>query len=73
MADDQPIRDNRGLVGLATTVVQGLPPSFLGLLVINMLFVAGLLLFIDRQQDGRLQVFLKIVDACIIDLDKRAR
>lgn len=61
--------ESRGTVGAAinacATVLGTLPGQFLALCLVNVLFVGGLLLFLERQAAGRERVITAIVTACL--------
>jgi hypothetical protein len=61
--------DHRGVVAsitsLAKDAVHTIPPAFLMLLLINVVFVLGLLLFLHQQSAPRERVLMAIVEACL--------
>lgn len=68
MTDEQ----HAGIIGAVQSVggklIGGLPAQFLALLAINVVFILGLLWFLNAQSAGRERVLAQIVTAC---LDKR--
>lgn len=63
--------ERRGVFTLATDVVTALPPSFLGLLVVNLAFLAILFLLIDRVQQHRADLIDKLMTTCVQTLEQR--
>ena len=54
------------LIEASRAVLSVIPPSFLGLCLINALFLGATLWFLQAQVEARMQLVGKIVDACII-------
>jgi len=54
------------LIDASKNILAAVPPSFLGLLLINLLFLAAVLFFLDRQVDARMGLVTKIIDACVV-------
>jgi hypothetical protein len=52
------------VVGLAGSVVSGLTPQFLALVVVNTVFVLGLLWFLHGESAGRVQAFSVAMAVC---------
>lgn len=48
------------------TILQAVPPSFLGLCLVNFLFLATTLWFLQSQVEARMMLVTKIVEACVI-------
>lgn len=55
----------------ATTVAQTLPPAFVALLLINLLFILGLLWFMHDLAVTRIEAVTKIFQACTVALTNR--
>ena len=56
--------------GMVTRVTTSLPPGFLALLLINMVFIGMTYWFLNTQIEGRVAMVTKIIDACMTDLHK---
>jgi hypothetical protein len=54
----------KGLVGLGSKLVGGLPAQFLALLMINLVVVGGLYWHMGDQLDARERVLMKLVETC---------
>lgn len=54
------------LIDASKNVLAAVPPSFLGLLLINLLFLAAVLWFLNNQVEARMALVAKIIDACVI-------
>ena len=54
------------LIEASRSVLSVVPPSFLGLCLVNLLFLGAVLWFLDAQVDARMQLVGKIVDACVV-------
>lgn len=48
------------------SVLMSVPPSFLGLLLLNMCFLGIVLWFLNSQVEARMALVGKIIDACVI-------
>ena len=61
---------NGGLVGAATklgqSLIGALPPSFIALMVLNLVFLGLILWFIDDQLDTRMRVLSEIIQRCLV-------
>lgn len=73
MSESQPtvvVQQNGGntgrLIEASRAVLSVVPPSFLGLCLVNLLFLGAVLWFLDAQVDARMQLVGKIVDACVV-------
>jgi hypothetical protein len=56
--------ETKGLVGLGSKLIGGLPAQFLALLVINLVVVGGLFWHLGNQLDARERVLIKLVETC---------
>ena len=54
------------LIDASKSVLAAVPPSFLGLLLINFLFLASVLWFLNAQVEARMALVGKIIDACVV-------
>ena len=54
------------LIDASKNVLAAVPPSFLGLLLINLLFLAAVLWFLNSQVEARMALVTKIIDTCVI-------
>lgn len=57
--------ENGGLTGLGKAIVNTLPGQFLALLLINVIFVLGILWFLEKQQELASTVAREVFDRCI--------
>jgi hypothetical protein len=57
--------EQRGISGLATKVIGSLPAQFLMLILINMIFIGGLIWFLDRRDSARERMLIPILAACL--------
>jgi hypothetical protein len=61
--------ENGGVVGAASrlgqSVVSALPPAFLLLVIVNMMFIGIMFWFLERQQSERNAMIGKFVDRCL--------
>jgi hypothetical protein len=57
--------EQRGISGLATKVIGSLPAQFLMLILINMMFIGGLIWFLDRRDDARERMLIPILASCL--------
>lgn len=62
---EQPPGVVTAIVGLGTHVVEGLPGQFLALVGINVIFVLGLLWFLNSQQVQRTMIVDHLLTACM--------
>ena len=58
------------IIGLGSNVVAGLPAQFLALVGINVVFVLGLLWFLNSQAVQRTMVVDHILTACLQKVDR---
>jgi hypothetical protein len=56
--------ETKGLVGLGSKLIGGLPAQFLALLLVNVLVVGGLIWHMDSQLDARERVLIKLIETC---------
>jgi hypothetical protein len=65
MTDDQA----KGIIGAAESIgkqiLSGLPPQFLALVVVNVLFLGGLFWFIDARANHTAEVLNQLLSACL--------
>ena len=61
MTDEQA----RGLFGLGSKLVGGLPAQFLALALVNIVLLGGLFWHLNAQLDARERVLAQIVAACV--------
>jgi uncharacterized membrane-anchored protein YitT (DUF2179 family) len=54
-----------GFYGFARTILAGLPPAFVMLCLINVLFLGLALRFIEHQVDVRTALVGKIIENCL--------
>ena len=54
------------LIDASKNVLAAVPPSFLGLLLINLLFLAAVLWFLNSQVEARMALVTKIIDTCVL-------
>lgn len=54
-----------GIVGVCKSAISSLPPPFLMLVLLNALFIAAVMWFLDAQQARRTDLFEKLIDHCI--------
>jgi hypothetical protein len=54
------------LIDASKNVLAAVPPSFLGLLLINLLFLAAVLWFLNSQVEARMSLVTKIIDTCVL-------
>lgn len=54
------------LIDASRAVISAVPPSFIGLLLVNLLFLAAVLWFLNNQVEARMALVSKIIDACVI-------
>lgn len=54
------------LIDAGKNVLAAVPASFLGLLLINFLFLAAVLWFLNSQVEARMALVSRIIDACVI-------
>lgn len=59
-----------GVTETANRLVAGLPAQFLGLVVLNIVFVAGILWFLNNRDDARERMLTPILAACLQQKDK---
>lgn len=58
--------DNRStLTSLGQSLIGALPAQFIMLVLLNTIFIIGLLWFLDRQREARVQAFDRVLDACM--------
>lgn len=59
----------QGVIGavadLGSKLVGTLPPAFLGLCVINLIFIVGLVWYFDHLRADRALLFNRLMDACL--------
>jgi hypothetical protein len=56
-----------GVTELGGKLVSGLPAQFLGLVVLNIVFICGLLWFLNNRDDARERLLTPILAACMRD------
>lgn len=56
---------NGGIIGLGGKIVTSLPGQFLALVLINVVFILGILWFLEKQQELATRVAVEIFDRCI--------
>ena len=76
MTDGERLEQQRqGVVGavtdLSSKIVTTLPPAFLGLCLINLVFIVAMVWYFDHQRADRVVMFNRLMDACMAQLDKR--
>lgn len=54
-----------GVVSLGTKLIGSLPAQFLMLLAINVVFVLGLLWFLDQRDEARERLLTPIIAGCL--------
>jgi hypothetical protein len=54
------------LIDASRSILSIVPPSFLGLCLLNCLFLGAVLLFLNQQVEARMSLVGKIVDACLV-------
>jgi len=54
------------LIEASRAVLSVVPPSFLGLCLVNLLFLGAVLWFLNAQVEARMALVARIVDACVI-------
>ena len=56
----------RGVIGdLGSKLISSLPAQFLGLVVLNIVFICGLLWFLNNRDDARERMLTPILAACL--------
>jgi hypothetical protein len=64
-----PVQPNGNLVGAASrlgqSLIAALPPAFLMLMLMNTVFLAMVMWFINHQADERSQMASKLIDRCM--------
>lgn len=65
MAIDSSSSSPKSIIGLGAQVVTSLPGQFLALLCINVVFVLGILWFLEKQQELATKVAVDVFDKCI--------
>lgn len=58
-------KDDRLLVAISDRLIRVLPPAFLLLIVINVLFLGTLLWVVNHNLDARNVMLTRIVDRCL--------
>jgi hypothetical protein len=58
-------KDDRVLVAIGDRLIRVLPPAFLLLIVINILFLGTLLWVVNHNLDARNVMLTRIVDRCL--------
>lgn len=54
-----------GVISLGSKLIGSLPAQFLMLCVLNMVFLGGLLWFLDKREEARERVLGPIVERCL--------
>lgn len=54
------------LIDAGKSVISEIPPSFIGLLLVNLMFLAAVLWFLNSQVEARMALVAKVIDACVI-------
>ncbi len=50
--------------GMVARITSALPPGFIALLFVNLIFIALTYWFLDRQVEARAAMISKIIDVC---------
>jgi uncharacterized membrane protein YfcA len=64
VSEHEPTSTVGAVAGAAKSVLGSLPGQFLALLLMNTVFILGLLMFLDRQTTAREHMMGKYIDAC---------
>lgn len=55
----------RGIIGIGNKLVGSLPAQFLLLVLINVIFIGGLLWFLEKRDSARERMLTPILAACL--------
>jgi hypothetical protein len=59
-----------GVTQTANKLIGSLPAQFLGLVVLNVVFIVGILWFLNNRDDARERLLTPILAACLQQKDK---
>jgi hypothetical protein len=59
-------RTNGLLAGISERLIRVLPPAFLLMIILNVLFLGGFFWVYDHNTEARTQLLTKIVDKCLL-------
>jgi hypothetical protein len=65
MTDEEHKGVVESLTSLGRAAITVIPPAFLLLVALNVVFIAGLFWFLERQNAGRERVISAIVEGCL--------